>query len=100
MSWEEKPARDIISIDSLKFSGYLSHVRYIPIQSYDNYIEANIIRSRLEQEEIICWLQDENTATTLPFLSNSIGGIKLMVAEPQVARAVELLTIFKQKAPE
>jgi len=72
-------------------------VRYIAIQSYDNYIDANIILARLQQEEIICWLQDENTATTMPFLSNSIGGIKLMVAEPQVPRALELLTMFTQQ---
>jgi len=72
-------------------------VRYIVVQSYDNYIDANIILGRLQQEEIICWLQDENTATTMPFLSNSIGGIKLMVAEAQVARALELLTMFTQQ---
>jgi len=75
-------------------------VQFVPIQSYDNYIEANIIRSRLEQEQIICWLADENSTTTMPFLANSGGGIKLMVAESQVWRALELLNIFKHKAPE
>ena len=79
---------------------YLSTVQFVPIQSYDNYIEANIIRSRLEQEQIICWLADENSTTTMPFLANSGGGIKLMVAESQVGRALELLNIFKHKAPE
>ncbi len=73
-------------------------MRYIHLQSFDDYIEANIISSRLEQEEIVCWLKDENTATIIPFLSSSIGGIKLMVAEPQVDRALELLSLFKQQA--
>jgi hypothetical protein len=73
-------------------------MQYIPLQSYNDYIEANIIKSRLEQEGIVCWLKDENTATTIPFLSSSIGGIKLMVAEPQMDRALELLSIFKQQA--
>ncbi|HET9825649.1 MAG TPA: DUF2007 domain-containing protein [Chitinophagaceae bacterium] len=75
-------------------------MRYVPIQSFDNYIEANIIRGRLEQEQISCWLQNEDMATTFPFLSNSIGGIKLMVPESQVDRAIELLNTFKQQAQE
>jgi hypothetical protein len=75
-------------------------VRYIPVASYDNYIEAHIMLSRLEQEQIICWLKNENTATTMPFLSNAIGGITLMVAESQVQRALELLDIFRQKSQE
>lgn len=75
-------------------------MRSVPVHSFDNYIEANIIRSRLEQEGISCWLQDENSATTTPFLANSIGGIKLIVAESEVDRAKELLSIFKQQAEE
>lgn len=70
-------------------------MRYVPIQSFDNYIEANIILSRLEQEDIICWLKDENTVTIDPILTNAIGGIKLMVPESQVSRARELLQQFR-----
>jgi putative signal transducing protein len=73
-------------------------VRYLPIQSFDNYIEANIICARLEQEGISCWLQHETLATTAPFLANALGGIKLMVAELQIDRALELLSIFKKQA--
>ena len=75
-------------------------MRYLPIQSFDNYIEANIIRSRLENEGISCWLQNETLATIAPFLATPIGGIKLVVAESQVDRALELLSIFKQQAEE
>ena len=75
-------------------------MRSVPVQSFDNDIEANIIRSRLEQEGINCWLQDEASATTTPFLANSIGGIKLMVPDSQVDKAKELLSIFKQQAED
>jgi hypothetical protein len=34
---------------------------------------------------------NENSVTIDPFLSNAIGGIKLMVAESQVERALELI---------
>ena len=96
----KKRAAAIINTDRVNNSTYLSNVRYVPIQSFDNYIEANIIRSRLENEGISCWLQNETLTTTAPFLTSSTGGIKLMVAESQVDRAQELLSIFKQQAEE
>lgn len=70
-----------------------------PIASFDDYIEANIILGRLENEGINCWLKDENSATITPFFSNSIGGIKLMVVESQAERAKELLLLFKKDSP-
>ena len=72
-------------------------MRYIPIHAFDNYVEANIIRSRLELEDIVCWLKDENTVTIDPILTNAIGGIKLMVPESQVDRALELLRQFRSE---
>jgi hypothetical protein len=64
---------------------------YVAISTYDNYIPAHIALGRLSEEYIICYLQDENSATVSPFLTNSIGGIKLMVAEEQAERALEIL---------
>lgn len=72
-------------------------MRYVPIQAFDNYVEANIIRARLEQEDIICWLKDENTVTIDPILTNAVGGIKLMVPESQVGRTLELLKQFRNE---
>jgi hypothetical protein len=45
----------------------------------------------LKEEYINCYLQDEYSVTIDPFLSNAIGGIKLMVAESQLERAKEIL---------
>jgi DNA-directed RNA polymerase subunit RPC12/RpoP len=46
---------------------------------------------RLKEENIECWLKDENTVTIDPILSNAVGGIKLMVAEEDAKNAWELL---------
>lgn len=46
---------------------------------------------RLKAEFINCHLLNENSVTIGPFLSNAIGGIKLMVAEQQFDRALELI---------
>ena len=64
---------------------------FIAICTYDNYIPAHIAMGRLQSEYINCYLQDEYSVTIDPFLSNAIGGIKLMVAEAQAERALSIL---------
>jgi hypothetical protein len=66
-------------------------MNFIAIRSYDNYIPAHIAMGRLKEEFINCYLLNENSVTIDPFLSNTIGGIKLMVAETQAERALEIL---------
>ena len=70
-------------------------MKIVAVRSYDNYISAHIMMGRLKEEYINCWLQNENSVTLDPFLSNAIGGIKLMVTETQAARALELLASFE-----
>lgn len=64
---------------------------FILLCSFDNYISAHIALGRLKEEFISCYLQDEYSVTIDPFLSNAIGGIKLMVADVQLERAREIL---------
>lgn len=72
-------------------------MNFVIAQVYTNYIDANIIMGRLEEEGINCWLKDENTVTIDPILTNAVGGIKLMVPESQAQRAFELLRQFKNE---
>lgn len=69
---------------------------FTKVRAYDNYIPANIILSRLEQEGIKAYLQDEYTVTIDPIISNAIGGIKLMVFSEQLDRAMELIIGFEE----
>ena len=66
-------------------------MKFIQVQSFDNYFEAHVVMGNLQEENISCWLKDEYSVTIDPMLSNAIGGIKLMVAEAQVERAVAVL---------
>lgn len=66
-------------------------MKFVLLCSFDNYIPAHIALGRLKEEFINCHLQDEYSVTIDPFLSNAIGGIKLMVAETQLERAREIL---------
>lgn len=72
-------------------------MNFVVAQVFTNYVDANIIMGRLETEGINCWLRDENTVTIDPILTNAVGGIKLMVPEPQAGRAFELLKQFRNE---
>jgi hypothetical protein len=65
--------------------------KFIQIRSYDNYIYAHIVLAKLQDSGINCHLKDEYTITIDPLLSPALGGIKLMVADTQLDRALELL---------
>src|SRR3954452_3084994 len=67
-------------------------MEFIPVQSFNNYVEAHIAMGNLQQQHINCWLKDEYSVTIDPILANAVGGIKLMVAKVQVPRAIEILT--------
>jgi hypothetical protein len=64
---------------------------FVPLRSFDNYIEANIVLNMLRHYNISCHLKDENIITIDPLLSPAIGGMKLMVHEAHVARAWDLM---------
>jgi hypothetical protein len=66
-------------------------MNFIEVCSFDNYITANITLGMLQEAGINCHLKDEYTITIDPLLSPMLGGIKIMVYEPQVQRALELL---------
>lgn len=66
-------------------------MNFIPIRAYDNYIKASIDLSLLKAEGVICHLKDEYTVTIDPLLSPALGGMKLMVAGAEMARAQRLL---------
>lgn len=59
--------------------------------TYYNPIEATIIKARLEDSDIPCFLSDENVATINPLYNQAIGGVKLNVFEKDVDRINVLL---------
>ena len=73
---------------------------YSILNTYDNYIDANLHLMQLQEEGINCWLKDEHTVTIDPILTNAVGGIKLMVHETQKERATDLLRTIINKAKE
>ena len=73
---------------------------FIPLSYFTNYIDANILLGRMQEEGINCWLKDENTVTINPIWTQAVGGIKLMVAQSQAGRANEILAQIKNDKRE
>ena len=71
-------------------------MEFVILETFDNYIDANLTKGRLEEAGINCWLKDEDTATILPILTNAIGGIKLMVDKNDIDKAREILDALKE----
>jgi len=65
--------------------------RIIVHSTYYNPMEAAIIKARLEDSGIPCFLTDENVATINPLYNQAIGGVKLNVFEKDVERIDALL---------
>jgi predicted RNA-binding Zn-ribbon protein involved in translation (DUF1610 family) len=70
---------------------------FVVINSYNNYVDAHIARGVLEEQGIQCWLQDENTVTIDPILTNAVGGIKIMVAKEDSEKALDILSQLKKE---
>ena len=61
------------------------------IASFDNYLLASMTLGLLQENNINCHLKDEHIVTMDPLLNAAVGGIKILVAESQFDRALDLI---------
>lgn len=69
-------------------------MEFVLLQRFDNYIDAHIVKGRLEDQGVHCWLKDENLSALIvdPVLTNAVsGGIKLMVRKDELEKAIAIL---------
>lgn len=65
--------------------------RIIAFISFDNPIEANIVKARLLDSGVQCFLTDENTISINPLYSQALGGVKLHIFEHDIELAKSIL---------
>lgn len=58
---------------------------------FDNPIDAHLLKSKLENEGINCYLFDEHTVTIDPLVSNAVGGIKLKISKTDIDKTKFIL---------
>jgi DNA-directed RNA polymerase subunit RPC12/RpoP len=71
-------------------------MQFVQIRAFDNYIKANLVLQQLQNAGINAFLQDEYTVTIDPILTNAIGGIKLVVPQPESEKATEILNQIEE----
>lgn len=66
--------------------------KLVTLASFDNAVEAHMLRSQLERAEIPSFILDENIVTLNPLANNiGMGGIKVQVMDDDYAAAVEIV---------
>ncbi|MFA0960408.1 DUF2007 domain-containing protein [Roseivirga sp. BDSF3-8] len=63
----------------------------VTLRSFPNHVEAHLLKTKLESEDIPCFIFDENMVTMNPLYNVTVGGIKVKVLEEDQARAQQLL---------
>ena len=61
------------------------------LKVFDNSIDAYILKSRLENDGIACFIFDEHVITQDPLLNYAVGGIKLKVYAEDYEKAKAVL---------
>lgn len=67
----------------------------ITFKTFDNAIDAHILKIKLESEGIECYLFDEHIVTVNPLYSNLVGGIKLKINEEDFIHAKNVVLELK-----
>ena len=63
---------------------------YKVLTTFPYSTEAQITKSKLESEDISVMLLDEKTVDSDPLISQAIGGVKLLVANEDFEKAVQI----------
>jgi len=59
--------------------------------TYNDLTNAYLVKNILEENGIFSFIENENITTANPFLSNAVGGIRLMINENDIEKAAEIL---------
>lgn len=65
----------------------------VTIATFDNAVQANLAKTKLDSAEIFCFLTNENLVGLHTLLSNATGGIQLKVRATDVEAAIDVLAL-------
>lgn len=65
---------------------------FTTLKTFDNAMDAHILKAAIEAEGISCYLFDENIVTLNPLFNITVGGIKLSVATSDFESAMKVLS--------
>jgi hypothetical protein len=66
-------------------------MKLVTVKTFDNSIDAHILKSKLESEGVDCYLFDEHLTHLYPIYNVTLGGIKLKINEFDTQKVIALL---------
>jgi len=73
---------------------------YTILDVFEYSTEANVVKSKLDSENIKTMLMDEKTIDSDPLISQAIGGVKLLVFNNDLEKAVEIYKDIREYAKD
>ena len=62
----------------------------ITVKTFDNSVDAHLLKSKFESEGIVCYLFDEHTVSVNPLYNVTVGGIKLKINDFDLEKAQQI----------
>ncbi|QWX83306.1 DUF2007 domain-containing protein [Cellulophaga sp. HaHaR_3_176] len=72
--------------------------KFVTIAVFEYVSDMQVLKTKLESEEIQVFLKDENTLNSDPMISHAIGGAKLQVFKEDEKRALEIYDSIRSYA--
>ncbi len=66
-------------------------MKLVTIKIFDDPIKARILKSKLENEGVNCFLFDENIVSINPLYNITVGGIKLKISEADAEKVRKII---------
>ena len=63
----------------------------VTAQTFNDSVSAHLVKTRLENEGIECFIFDEHINNVMPIYGQAVGGIRLKIKEEDVTRTKELI---------
>lgn len=69
----------------------------VTLQTFYTSFEAHLLKTKLENEGIMCFVFDDTMTGLYPIFSSPIGGVKLKISSEDIEKAEELLTAWRDE---
>ena len=73
---------------------------FIEIASFPQAVDLPIVEALLDEADVRYFMQNENLVAVNPLLSGAVGGIRLLVASSDAARAREVVDDYQRRCGE
>jgi len=66
-------------------------MKLVTAQTFNDSVSAHLVKTRLENEGIECYIFDENINSIMPIYGQAVGGIRIKIKEEDVPKAKALI---------